>query len=107
MEQLFLEGKKISVPPLRVFFLFLPEDAGLQLATGASSKVFKKAVDRNRVKRVIREAWRLQKNELQELVKAQKKQLLVFISYTAKELPEYKQVFSKTGMVIKKLIENT
>ena len=71
--------------------------------TGVSAKNFKKAVERNRIKRLTREAYRLQKKNLQEKVKANNMQLNVFFIYTAKELPVYDEVYKKAGVILNKL----
>ena len=55
----------------------------------------------------MREAWRLQKNTLQEQLQEQNKQLSVFILYLGKELPEYELVYEKTGVIINRLIKLT
>jgi len=78
-------------------------DHGLQFGVGVSAKNFKRAVDRNRIKRLTREAWRLQKNELSEKVKTAQKQLNVFFIYTGKELPDFITVKDKVAVVLKKL----
>jgi len=78
-------------------------DHGLQFGVGVSSKNFKKAVDRNRIKRLTREAWRLQKNELKELLKTSNKQLNVFFIYTGKELPDFATIKDKVAVALKKL----
>ena len=80
-------------------------DHGLQFGLGVSSKNFKKAVDRNRVKRLTREAWRLQKNELSEKIKTTQKRLNVFFIYTGKELPDFATVKDKVAVALKKLAD--
>jgi ribonuclease P protein component len=111
IEQLFSEGKKFVAGPFRIFFLFNRQLAAgnkqspLQFGIGVSTKNFKKAVDRNRVKRLAREAWRLQKNELKEKVKTNNLELNVFIIYTGKELPNYILVKDKVAVVLNKLSE--
>ena len=116
IEKLFAEGKSFVVNPFRVFFVVneLPIAIGmpmvnnetcLQFGVGVSNKNFKKAVDRNRIKRLAREAWRLQKNELKELLKTQGKQLNVFFIYTGKELTDFTTVKEKVGVALKKLAD--
>ena len=111
IEQLFSEGKKFVVAPFRLHYIMSKmlnaqrSMFNVQFGVGVSGKNFKKAVDRNRIKRLTREAWRLQKNELKEKLKAGDQQMNVFFIYTSKELPEYSIVFNKMGTIIKKLIE--
>ncbi len=103
-EQLFSEGKRFTLTPFRIYYLISKEQKkGLQFGAGVSSKIFKKAVDRNRVKRLVREAYRLQKKALQEKLVEQNVQLNLFFIYTGKELPVYKEVYDKTGKVLDKL----
>jgi ribonuclease P protein component len=116
IEQLFKEGKSFVVNPFRVYFVVksvsIPIGTsmvnGLQFGIGASSKNFKKAVDRNRIKRLTREAWRLQKNDpiaigLKEKLKSSGKQLNVFFIYIGKELPDFTTVKDKVAVALKKL----
>ena len=106
IEQLFNEGKSLVVNPFRIYYLLNKfSGAPLQFGIGVSGKNFKKAVDRNRIKRLTKEAWRLQKNELNEKLKIVNKQLNVFFIYTDKELPEYKSLFEKVKTSIEKLIK--
>ncbi|MBK6382823.1 MAG: ribonuclease P protein component [Chitinophagaceae bacterium] len=104
-EQLFREGKRFTLTPFRIYYLFNNDkNIVLQFGAGVSSKIFKKAVDRNRVKRLIREAYRLQKISLQEKLAEKNIQLNLFFIYTGNELPVYKEVFDKTGKVLEKLL---
>jgi ribonuclease P protein component len=107
IEQLFNEGKKIIAGPYRVlYFIATPvKEPSLLFGTGVSAKNFKKAVDRNRIKRLTKESYRLQKRLLQEKVKANSLQLNVFFIYTGKEVPQYDDVFKIVGTVLNKLVK--
>ncbi len=109
IEQIFKEGKSFSVFPFRVLYLEAPASSlkknTLQTAFSVSKKHFKKAVDRNRIKRLIREAWRLQKNILAEKISSSNKNFTVFIIFTGNELPEYELIFEKITAVIKRVLK--
>jgi ribonuclease P protein component len=104
IELLFSEGKKFTLTPFRVYYLF-NETANppLQFGVGVSNKNFKKSVDRNRIKRLVKEAYRLQKIPLQQKLKEKKCQLNLFCIYTGKEIPGYKEVFEKMNKILEKL----
>jgi len=105
IETLFKTGNSFSNFPFRV--LWLPENhlATLQAGVGVSSRFFKKATDRNHIKRLMRESYRLQKNILHETLVSNDKVMSVFILYTGKEIPDYQFVYEKMGIIISRLIK--
>jgi len=111
IEQLFDKGKSIAITPFRVYFLINKmlnaqrSMFNVQFGVGVSARNFKKAVDRNRIKRLTREAWRLQKNEMAKKAKEAQRQLNVFFIYTGKELPDFTTVKDKVAIALKKLAD--
>ncbi len=91
IDALFQSGKAHSFFPVRAVVRVLPRPAGewapVRLGVSAPKRAFRRAHDRARVKRLLREAWRLQKAALYDAV-AGGLQLHVFLLYTGKELPE-------------------
>ena len=100
---LFKTGKNFSNFPFKVIWHPENKESNLQVAVGVSSRHFKKATDRNRIKRLIREAYRLQKNTLQDHLNKNGKRMSVFILYVGKEIPTYELVFEKTGIILNRL----
>jgi ribonuclease P protein component len=119
IEQLFSEGKTFNAFPFRVYYIYhsypLPNVnssatkrlVNLKFGAGAGTKNFKKAVDRNRIKRMTKEAWRLQKNSLQQKLDEKKTSLNIFFIYTAKELPAYETLSHKVNVILDKLVKLT
>src|SRR5580692_12553690 len=108
IEQVFREGRNFMVFPYKVFYLAIGRSdapAPLQAGFGASSRHFKKAVDRNRIKRLGREAYRLQKEPLLRRLEEKGLCLAVFFIYTGKDLPDYATVTQKIGVALQKLFK--
>ena len=66
IERLFEEGKSVKKYPIRLVYLQTDHTSDLPAQVGFSvpKRHFKRAVDRNRIKRLLREAYRIQKKEL-------------------------------------------
>ena len=107
IQQLFAEGKYFTVFPIKA--IWLPENQInlLQAGVSVSNRNFKKAVDRNRIKRLMREAYRLQKNELQEHLLKSNQRLSLFLIYNGKELPDYQLIYDCCTTIINRLIKLT
>ena len=104
---MFTKGKSFSNFPFRILWVNVENEDGLKAGFSASTKNFKKATDRNKIKRLMREAYRLQKNELDVQLSLNKKAINVFFIYTGKEVPTYDLIFEKMGNVLKRIIKLT
>ncbi len=107
IQQLFTEGKQVTVFPLKAIWMTGAQSSSLQAAVSVSARHFKKAVDRNRIKRLIRESYRLQRNELTSHLIQQNLQLSVFFIFIGNELPNYQLVSDACDKILQKLIQLT
>lgn len=111
IETLFAEGKGFTAFPVKVVYLVRQNDgqelysdsAAIQVGVSASTRHFKHAVDRNRIKRLLREAYRQQKHELAALALQKGISLSVFFIYLDKTLPTYDLLFDKMRYCLKRL----
>lgn len=93
IDRLFKEGKSFIAYPLRVVYWTTKtseeEQVSCRLLISVPKRKFKRANKRNRIKRLVRETYRLNKHELAETLEREKMTIDVAVIYLKDELPTY------------------
>lgn len=103
IDSLFSNGKSVSKYPLRLVYVQhdFEENVPLKIGVSVSKKNFKKAVDRNYYKRLLRECYRLNKHML--LANLEAKYCCMFF-YQTKEKLSFQEVNEKTVQLFEKFV---
>jgi ribonuclease P protein component len=105
IERLFAGGTSINVYPLKLVFIrrdFLPE-IPVQTMFVVPKRNFKRAHDRNLLRRRVRESFRLLKQDLYEGLKQKDVQLSMALLFTGKAEESYQTINKTLGELLSKL----
>jgi len=105
IEQLFNQGDSFTIYPLKVVYLKKPLESTLpnQVLVSIPKKNFKRSVDRNKLKRRIKEVYRLHKQVLEN--KQAGFYLLIGYIYVGKEISSYQIIEEKLKQSLERLKE--
>jgi ribonuclease P protein component len=108
IERLFSEGQSFAKYPIRLVWMPLsaaPEATfSVQVALSVPRKKFKKAVSRNRIRRLMREAWRMNKHRLYRELVVGEEQYAFMLIYTAMEELPLKQIEEAIQGIIRRFL---
>ena len=107
INEVFDSGEQLKFFPYVVRYkeASLSDNMPFQVVFSAPKRIFRKAHERNRVKRICREAFRLNKHELQEYLEDNNKQLALFVVYTSKKELEHNDLQKRTTKLFQQLIK--
>jgi ribonuclease P protein component len=107
MQFLFTTGHAITNFPVRLIYTVQENtdlaEGLLKVGVGAPSRTFKKAVARNRVKRLLREGYRLEKPAFEKLIQIKNKQVAIFFLYIDLNVLTQKEIQAKIQILLAKL----
>jgi len=107
IDDLFHNGSSFVVYPFRVVYLTKPSDPDqdfpVKVITSVPKKRFKKAVDRNYLKRLMRESYRFEKDKLYLFLQDHSLNLLLAIQYVSNEKLALENLQAKLGQLIVRL----
>ncbi|MEI6696034.1 MAG: ribonuclease P protein component [Bacteroidota bacterium] len=104
---LFAKGKSFYLHPFKIKWTF--EDikmiSPVQILIVVPKRYFKKAHDRNKIKRHIREAYRKNKSILYDSLEAKEKQIILGIIYNEKDIFSYNIIEEKIILTLQRLTQ--
>ena len=105
--ELAAKGQKINAFPFRLVWLQspLPSQYPIQAGFTVPKRNFKKAVDRNRVKRLMREVYRKNKADLYSLKSVSGSQYALLFIYSGTELPDFPITEEKIKLLLHRFAE--
>lgn len=105
--RLFTQGQAFIVYPLRVVYIFGEKrgDAPVLAMVSVPKKRFKRAVKRNRLKRLMRESYRLNKSEICEKVSEKNLQLQLSFNYVSNDEVDFETMEKKMKVALQKMSE--
>ena len=108
---LFSKGTAITMHPIRLLYTIEKVEAGifpnglLQAGVGAPSQQFRKAVQRNRVKRLLREGYRLEKPNFTNSISLTNTRLNLFFLYVDVNVQTQQQIQTSIKLILQKLAD--
>lgn len=108
INQLFAEGKAFIVYPLRIVYSVRSSQAGsvpVQVMVSVPKKRFKRAVKRNRLKRLMREAYRLSKPDFVADLSSRGLSMQIAFNYVSDDQVDFVQMQRKMSIALQKITE--
>lgn len=106
INKLFEKNQRIAKYPLKLIWIetALPAKVPVQSVVSVSKNRFKKAVKRNLLKRHMRESFRLNKNDLYQLLETENKQLALMFIYQSNDILSYSVIEKAVKFLLNELI---
>jgi ribonuclease P protein component len=103
---LFSGGSSIAASPIRMVWMTVENSDGspFQFAVSVPKKNFSRAVDRNRLKRQMREVVRKNKSEVKKILVEKNKPCAMMFVFTGKEKVEFKEIEKQIVLILQRFV---
>ncbi|MDF1673496.1 MAG: ribonuclease P protein component [Vicingaceae bacterium] len=107
IEQLFKSGKTIKAYPLKAIYISkdVVDNCYLNVGVSVPKRNIKLAVNRNLIKRRVREAYRLNNKDLKQALNANNKGLDVMLVCHSSQILSYQEIEDKIKVILNRLTE--
>ena len=105
-ENLLVKGQRFHVFPFTVYWqCFTNQEQPVQIAISVPKRNFKRATERNLIKRRVRESYRTNKQGINKFLEDQNLQLHILVVYAATEIMEFKKIEQTVVEILNHLIQ--
>lgn len=100
ISSLFRSGNKVKKFPMVLLYQYADDLDNSQIGFSVPKRNFKKAVDRNRIKRQLREIYRLNKQNIAEITD---RKMAMFLIFNSNKMPDYKELEKNFMLLLERL----
>lgn len=102
------EGQVIYNYPITAKWMEISDNKGfcVQFLPAVSKRNFKKAVERNKIKRFLREAFRLNKEIITDLAQQKSKRIVIMLLFSGKKITSYKELEIKIMVILQQIAKS-
>jgi ribonuclease P protein component len=102
------EGQVIYDYPITAKWMEISDNKGfcIQILPAVSKRNFKKAVERNKMKRFLREAFRLNKEKITDIARQKSKKVVIMLLYSGKKIVTFKELETKIVVILQQIADS-
>lgn len=107
IEKLYAHGNSFAEYPFKVIWLTetTPINSHLQVLISVPKRIYKRAIDRNRIKRTVRESYRIRKEDLFLSLQKKNLRMIIMFIFTSKTMLSFHEVQNKIILILHRLNE--
>lgn len=105
ISQIFKKKQGFVIYPVRISFLETSLQTPVKLVFSVPKRKFKRAVDRNKIKRLMRESYRKNQTDFINTLNNKNQTLAIYIGFIGNEIPSYSVIEEKIKVSLVRLLK--